>query len=221
MKITLTLNGKTEQQEIPTSWEQVPYSTFVKLSSADPLDVLCVLWGIDKEILKRATIKGFEEVATLLNFVRTPIDTTVLPKEIMGCPVPKDLNFDEVGRYWDIKMIYDSFFDAENKYNPDLSKFPEIVAIAVMPNYLDAKKEDQDAFTLKMGDAPCGEVLAIANFYLVRLTLSNMRTAKNSKPTSTARKSWRLGIRSYLRNLVITVRLWRWRKKLRSTETRF
>lgn len=222
MKVQVILNGKVEERDIPISWDQVPYNTFVKLTTVEPLDILSILWGIDKEVLKRSKIVNFEQVSGLLGFMKVPIDTTNLPKQILGSDVPKDLNFDEVGRYWDIKMIYDSFFEnEEKKYKPDLSKFPEIVATAVMPGYLDAKKEDQEAFAKEMSHAPCGEVLAIANFYLARLTLLNLRTGQSSSPTSTRRKSWRLATINWLRNLGITVRLWLWRRKLRSQGMKF
>lgn len=219
MIVTILHNGKEIKHEVPTAWGQVNFNTFRKLEKADPLNVLSVFTGLEVNTLKQSTIKGFEEIAFALSFVSTTIDMNVLPKTFMGNPVPNDLNFDEVGRYWDIKSIYDSFV-VKGEYKPDLSKFPEIVGIAVMPNYLETPKEKQDEFISRVGEQPCGEVLAIANFYLTRLILLNLRTAVNSSPTSTPKKSWRLAMINYLRNLVITVHLWRWRKILRSTETK-
>lgn len=220
MKVTIVLNGVVEFREVPTSWDQVSYNTFLKLELVEPVDVLCALWDLDKETLKRCEIRGFDDVAFALRFVKEPIDVTVLPKQIAGCEVPKDLNFDQVGRYWDIKMIFDSCVK-DGKFIPELSRFPEIVAIAVMPDYLDATKEQQDAFTTKIGDQPCGEVLAIGNFCLTKLHLLSTATAPSSTSTTTAKKNWRLAMTSSFRNLAITVRLWYWRKKLLSTAKKY
>lgn len=220
MTIKVILDGKEETRDVPTSWDQVTYNQFQRLDKAEPLEVLSALWDIDKEILKRAKIKGFDQVAFMLSFVKTPVDVVTVPQKIAGYEVSKDLRFDEIGRYWDIKMIYDSFITPDNKYAPDLRKFPEIVAIAVMPNYLDAKKDEQEAFIQKMGKQPCGEVLAIANFCLTKLFLLNMNTGQNLSPTNTAKKKWRLAIQNWYRNLAITVRLWLWRRKHLSTATK-
>lgn len=220
MKVQVTLNGKTEEKEYPTGWDQVSFNQLLELEHTEPVKALSTLWNIDENSLKRSTIFGFEKVAFTLKFLQTEIPVLPLPELIAGYAVPHDLNFNEVGRYWDIKAIFDSFIQ-DGILKPDMKKFPEIVAIAVMPGYLDSTKKQQDDFTNQIGEQPCAEVMAIANFYLLKLILLNQPTAASSSPTTTRRKNWKLAIKIWIKNSAITLRLWLWRKRQSLTEMKY
>lgn len=224
MKVTAIISGKPEVKEIPLGWKEVNFETYLKIQglAVEPIKILSVLWDIPEDVLKKSTIKNFDGVAAHLNALGFALDTKI-PATILGHPVPKDLNFEEVGRYWDIKNIYDSFIvpqQHEMMFVPDFKRYPEIVTAAVMPGYLDAKYEQQDEFAKSLMSAPCEEVMAIANFCLTKLAVLKMATGNNSNPLSTRKKSWPLALTSWLRNLVLLVRLKYWSLKLRSRATK-
>lgn len=222
MIVTIILPGqKPEQKNIPLGWKEVDYETFLKIQglAVEPLVILSHLWGIPVDILRTARIVNFDAVAAHLNALSYPLDTKV-PETILGHKVAKDMNFEEVGRYWDIKKLYDSYIDSERRFIPKFQDYPLIVTAVVMPGYLDATTEQQDEFAKQFLKAPCEEVLAIANFCLTKLAVLRMATVANSNRLSTPKRSWPLAMTSWVRNLVLLIRLKYWNRKLRSRATK-
>lgn len=220
MKFQVSLNGKVEDREIPSSWSQVTFKTYLDimgLLANEPSKILAVLTGIEEDTLNRSKIIGLDAVLKALSFMRAePMDFTI-PKTILGYSVPKDLNWETTGQFKDCQMIANSLKPVGNVLSrEDQEKYIHIVAIYAMPNYLDAKAEEQEEFAKKFHEAPCEEVLAIGNFTLLKLIGLNLNI--KSDPVSKigplrrlrqAFKIWRLNTAFAFRYAVLQRRLGR------------
>lgn len=218
MKIEAIINGKSRFINIPTSWQETTFKQFVDLEGIDSSDkvlMLEALTGIKKKVWLRSRVVNFDLVERLLNYLSKRLDTT-MPKTILGYQVPKDLKVEELGRYEDARLVASTF--DEKKIKEYLNRFPEIVSIFVMPNYLDATETQKDQFAKRFFDAPCGEVMAIGNFYLYKLMQSKLNTDLNLFKSNTLLRRLMLVFRTFRARLGFSVRYWLWKRKHHLTD---
>lgn len=216
MKFTATLNGKTIAKEIPTSWDPVTFRQYIDLVDVqgDPNGVLSVFTGIDAETLKRVKIVGLDQILHAISFVNVP-PANVKPTSILGHRIAKDLEFETTGQFEDAKFVIDSMsLTPETKVlsKEDQLKYLDIVAIFAMPDYLDASQDKQKEFAQQFLDAPCGEVLAVGNFTLLKLIGWNLNIRPGSLNRIGPLKKLRLVIRVWLKNMVFSLR-YAWLKR--------
>lgn len=165
----IKINGQS--QNLPGSWDEVTFATFLKLADcANEIQCLAVFLNISYDTIRKANISNLEEIVAHISFLNKPMPD-YLPAEILGYPVPMNLKFESVGRFEDVKSIAQSFKRIEDgKLAPgELEKYAEIVGVYAMPNYLEAKPNEQKEFALQFLNAPCWEVMAVGNFTLMKL----------------------------------------------------
>lgn len=194
MKITATLNNVKIERTIPTGWEQVTFGQLIELSDCgdDRAKALSVFLKIDAETIRKAQIVNLDSVLAVLSFLETDIFTVVPPK-ILGYELPKDLGFETVGQYQDLKENLKLSQGLTNK--EALAKYPLYVAIyackAKHGHYDWRLAEDMaDEFL----QAPCTEVMGIGNFTLAKLIGSTVNIKKNSQSQNTLMKRFRLAL---------------------------
>lgn len=214
MKFIITLNGVKVEKEIPTSWDKVSFRKFLELSKDDTLDelkTLSIFTGIETDTLRKAKIFGLESVLAAISFTRSQI-LTPLPKTILGYDVPKDLGFETMGQYIDLK----DELDKGKKGMELIQQFPLFCAIYTMKEY-DFKLAEKRAEQFL--DAPCTEVMGVGNFILMKLAALRLTTeASYLKAKATRRRRWLLALLIWLKNMAFTVRYYFWKRKLRLTE---
>lgn len=219
MKITLTIKGKSEERELPVDYGSLSFRKWLATCEAkDDTEKLAILLGIDHKLLLEAEIVGLESVILLLSFLDKPQEF-ILPKFIKGYQIPADLAIVQTGRFKDIQALCGSM-KPEDAIG-SLKKYPEIVSIYAMPNYLDADRDDQDAFTAKFWDAPCSEVVAVGNFTLMKLTALKLGIKSASPKPNTALQKWRLAFRAWRASMAFSLLWYSWKKKLRSQGMNF
>lgn len=201
MKVTITLNKKEHHRDIPTSWDQVTFKDFLQLDDCgqDIIKVIALLTRIDYEQLKVAKIKNMDTVIATLGFLNKPMvppDAQGI-KTILGYPLPKNLEFEQVQMYLDLK----NYVNEAQKLTPkeQLERYTLYVAVYACI-HLKGKYDWKYAEELApiFLNAPCTEVVAIGNFTLLRLIGLNLHINLNSLKTGSTIKRFRLALKGYL-----------------------
>lgn len=217
MKITATLNGVKITRDIPTSWDKVTFRNFVDLASLgdDMTKIISYFTVIDEATLKKVKIKNLDTVLSALSFLNTPPDMETIPETILGHKLPKNLEFESIGQYEDVKAL---IVKMQGMGTDAISLYPQIVGTYAMPEYDGLKVDD---FSQQFWTAPCGEVLAIGNFTIAKLSGSKKHTRKAFHLGAILPKKWRLAIKGWLTNLAFSLRYSLWKRRHRTQETNF
>ncbi len=230
MKFIATINGEKVSKDIPTSWKQITFKTYLDLigiPNTDPVKILSVLVGVPEDTLNKSKIVGLDSVLKALSFMRTEAMDFGVPETILGHKVPKDLNWETTGQFKDCQQIAQSLKPVKDEIGNDIlsrddqQKYLEIVAIYAMPDYCDASAQAQSEFSKKFYEAPCEEVLAIGNFTLLKLIALNLNIKKEPQSKSGPLKRLRQAFKIWRLNLGFTIRYWRLQKTLTNPKTRF
>jgi hypothetical protein len=216
MTIKITLNGLTYEKNIPTSWDQVTFGQMLAMKDCKtPTETFAALVGIDVETLKQARIKGADKVIGILSFLKeTNINAGELPKEILGYKIPQNLEFEQIQMYEDLKAEIDEAKETQDDFAL-MQKYPLFVAMyAYATQYgsydFDKAKELAPYFLT----APVGEVLAVGNFTLLKLTGLRLGINPLSQRRLTPWRRFKLVLIVWLRHTVSSVRWYLWKKKL-------
>lgn len=167
--IKIILNGVETERNIPVSFDEVPWSQFLQIAACgnDRIKMYSVFTGIDVETFSRATVKNFETVMALLNFLNE-VPPCFVPKTILGYKLHKDLAFEIPQQYVDVKNILDC--PGLNGLNL-IEKYPFFCAVFTC-------KEKYGEYSLPLAEelageflqAPTPEVLGIGNSTLNMMT---------------------------------------------------
>jgi len=215
--ITFELNGKQVRQ-LPTSWPEVTFKTFLKITDAgdDVSKILSALVDIDAKTLRAAKIYNLDTVLDVVSFLNNPAPQE-LPDKILGYSIPKDLGFETIGQLEDLKDEVSKF--KKEKVKTVLSKYPLFCAIyACSAKHGEYDWKKAEAMADEFLEAPAQEVLAVGNFTLVKLTALKLGIAhKAQKPTIPPAKFWRV-IRAWIARLGFTTRFFIWKARHLSPE---
>lgn len=214
MKITIKLNGVKVEREIPISWDEVTFGQFLDLSQAgnDRAKILSVFTGIEAETLRKAQIVNFEVINNIISFVERDEINMTLPKEILGFKMPDNLQLETIGQFEDLKLESSKIKDQSKE---SLSVYTKFCAIYATNHY---DYSEAEKLAPQFLNAPCGEVLAIGNFTLMKLIESKDSTlTKALRPPSHLRRL-KLAMIGWLKRLVFTARYYSWKRKLHLTE---
>lgn len=213
MKVTIIVNGKPLERNIPTSWEQVTFRQFLELDKFgnDITKVIAYFIGIDHEVLLKAKLIDMDKVIAVLGFLNRQAQP-VIPTSICGYPVPKDLGFEEVQMFVDLKA-----YIAESKGLPpleQLAKYPVYCGVyACKHRYGRYDFQLAEKLSEVFFNAPCTEVLGIGNFTLLKLTGLNMNIAASSRRPLTRWMKLKLVFKTWRKTSVHLQRWFSWRKK--------
>lgn len=208
-------------KEIPTSYSEVDFQTYIELMKAgsDTVKVLSIFTGKDEETIKKARIKNLHQVLQLLSFVsQETIDMTV-PKQVAGYLVPEDLNFETIAQFSDAQEVMKSYKhpapDGPDNHD-ELVKLAEMCAIFAYPKDKEYDYKEAAKLIPVFMKAPCREVLALGNFILLKSITLRLGTAMPSLKPLTRMKKLRLAFRTWRANLAFTIRYALWKRRLRT-----
>lgn len=212
MRITITLNGVKVKKEIPTAYEQMSFKLFLSLEpcKADPVKMLSVITDIPEETIRISKIENISAIIQALSFFNQGIKYT-LPKTILGYSIPKDLEFNPIAQYEDIKK--ELSVTATNL--EIIQKYPLLIATYCVDPYTWQEAEKLAPIFL---DAPCTEVLAIGNFTIAKLLALKKNISVTFRREVTLLNKFRLVMIVLAKRLVFTIRYFLWKRKLRSLE---
>lgn len=204
MKITITINGKPECRELPTSWPQVTFGQFIELVDCldDPCKVLSVFTGIGPDVIRNSQIQNLETIIAVLSFLNGQ-PPTVIPKAILGYPVPTDLGLETIAQFEDLKNELKTV-NAETPVKEQFLKYPLYVATYCIKPY---SWQEAEKLAPKFLNAPASEVLAIGNFTLMKLIGLKIGTEIKAPKAATRMKKLKLAMIGFLRRLVLKFRL--------------
>lgn len=213
MKFNIKINEEAVSREIPNAWHMVTFRQSIALFRAgeDIEKIISVFTGIDPEVIKTAKIKNFNVLMSCLSFLKKPMNM-VMPSTCLGIKVPDNIEEEAVSRYADIQAVASKFTEEDRIGN--IEQYPIIAATYLTPspyNYKEAEKLAE-----RLWDAPCVEVMAIANFTLVRLIESRSGTLNSSHLAGTLRNRLRQATINWLNRLAFTIRYGTWKRSLPS-----
>lgn len=213
MRVEIAHNKLRYDRNFPTSWDQVNYGQFLDLTDCvtDEVKIFTVFTGIPADIIKKAKITGLDSVIAVLGFLRTP-PVEILPKTILGYPLPADLGFETLDQYTDLKDDLDK--SGELKGKDALVKYPLYCAIyACKAKYGEYDWKLAESMADEFLKAPAPEVLAIGNFTLAKLIGLNLSIDPGSRKKITRMRRYRLVLKAWALNMVTTVRSNLWPKR--------
>lgn len=239
MRIEITINGKTEYREIPTKWEQVTFKTFLALTESgdNSVKIVSALTGIDPEVIRKARIKNLDEILLILSFLKSD-PPVIIPKSVLGYEVPKDLGFETIGQYEDLREYLKNTKELSKKEL--LEKYTLLCAVyackhmnlmrceelfiklnkpekPIVVGQYDWRKAEEMANEFL--EAPAPEVLSIGNFTYLKLIGLSKPVAPNSRSRNTLMKKFKLVLTAYRLRLAFMVRSFTWKKKPAISET--
>lgn len=208
----ITVNDKSF--ECPGHWGEVTFKQFLALAEAgdDTAKILSVFSGIDSETIRKAKLKNVDVVLDHISFIHSTKMNLEIPSKILGFKVPDNLELETIGQFEDSKLIF-----RECPEGDELRRYPELVGTFVNPNYLEASDKEKDEFGKKFWHAPCEEVMAIGNFFLVKLIASRQNLKKTFRPRNTLLRRFRQALISYRARMGFMVRFYLWKRKLPTT----
>lgn len=208
-----TLNGVRIEKDVPECWEKVSFRQYIDLIKAgdDFTKQVAILTGLDEAVLVKAQITNFAALREIIKFVYVEM-VPVIPKVLLGAPIPSDLETGSIAQYVDVQEIAKKFVKDDNIGN--LEHYPLIVATyCVKPyDFREAEKLVPAVF-----NAPCSEVMAIANFTLAKLIASKLNIQIPSLQAVTLPSKLKRVMRSWLYRLDFTIRYYSWKRKLPSS----
>lgn len=212
MKITITHNGVKIQKNIPVSWDEVSFRTFLDLAKIgrDSSKILSLFTGVDEDIIRAAKIVNLDNVLTALSFLETKLSYAI-PEKVNGYDIPKNLEFKSTGQFEDLKQEC-AKFDPQDGFK-NMERYPVILATYALKDY---SWEAAEALAPIFLDAPCQEVLAVGNFTLMKLRELNESGKLTYLQAVSPMTRLRLAMRGYLRSLASSARSLLWKRQLRS-----
>ncbi len=223
MNITITLNGLKVHKDIPESWSQVKFKHFLKLHDhpKDPVTnqwdnsvILSVLTGIDVETIKKAKITNVDDLLLVLSFFQKD-SPLIVPETILGYNVPKDLGFETVAQYEDLKLHLKEAKENKATEVQLMANYPLYCGIyACSQKYGEYDWEKAGYMVEEFMEAPATEVLAIGNFTLLKLIGLNLGIRRDAPKPITRLKNWRLVLKCWVMSLVLPVQLRIWKRRL-------
>lgn len=219
INLTITRDGSKDKLslELPSAWHEIQFDKFISLVDCgqDIIKIVALFTGLDEELIKSAEIHNLDAVISCLSFLNNPPQYKT-PSNILGHPIADNLETKSIAQYADLQGVLKQFKQDDQKHN--YSFFPLIVATyAVIPYDFTKAEAIKDQF-LK---APCTEVLAVANFTLVKFRALNLGTAKTSRHQVTPPSRLRLALNDWLTNLTSTIRYYTWKRSLPLSERNF
>lgn len=197
-----TVNGKTFN--LPTSWAEVPFYQFILLKG-DTSDILSIFTGIPAPEIRRSQVKNADKVLAALSFIDTQKFGNA-GKTFMGLPIPKDLNFSQIGRFEDAKLALKDCPEGQ-----EVTRYPEIVTALLMPDYFEATDEQKAAFQERVSLQPCEEVVSIGTFFLLKLVSLRLNINLNSLNRPSMLTRLRLVWRAFLVRMDFMGRFYTWK----------
>jgi hypothetical protein len=214
MKVSIYINGKENLREIPINWDQVKFRQFLALETCgdDIIKAIAMFTGVDYETICKSKIKNLDEAIATLAFLKKQPEP-IIPLKILNYPIPKNLEFEQVQMYLDLKeYVKESRQLSAIEQLERYTLYCAVYACVAKHEKYDWKlaEEMKDEFL----EAPCTEVMGIGNFTLLRLIGLNLNINLNSQKPNTRIKKFRLALKSYRLRLAQLLRSLTWKKRL-------
>lgn len=196
--VTIIINKVEYEQWLPMIWDQVPFKLFIDLDACgqDIIKVISLFTAIEYDTLRTAKIVDMDSVIEDLGFLNKKPEP-VIPKTILGYTVPKDLEFEQVQMYLDLKN-----YVKEAKELPPLVQLERYALYcAVFACIAKHGKYDwslAEAMAPEFLQAPCTEVLGIGNFTLMKLIGLNLNIKTTSRKAGSRIMRFRLAFRGFM-----------------------
>lgn len=208
MKITI------HPKQIPSNWDDFKFGHFLAFYEAkDFADQLAIFTGLKAETLRKSKIDGLESLIERMAFMNK-LMPSILPKSILGYPLPKDMNFESVCQYEDLKDISSKLpQDGKTATKEQIALYADMVTVYAMPDYIDSTQEQRNEWAKQVLNAPCWEVMAVGNFTLLKLLELRAKELGIYPKAAIRMRKFRLVLNALRARLGFLVRSFSWKKK--------
>jgi len=197
--------------KLPKSWKEVTFGQFIALAKCkSETEQLAVFLDIPYEELKDKHIVGLPKFISELNQLNSLPMSTDVPKKILGYRVAKNIEYETVGRFEDMKSIAASI---KSDTPDDLIKYTELIAVYAMPRWSDHNPEEQKQFAQQFLNAPCEEVMATGNFILMRLIALIKTPQRSYLVPATLWNKLKRAILNWRARMASSIRLFIWKRR--------
>ena len=181
--VSITLNGNTQKKQIPTCWDDVTFAQYLELlTPKTDADLLAMFTGVDVDTIRKAKIKGVEDVFLQLEFLREPAKWDEVPKSFLGQLIPKDITFEALGPYADCRTIIGQTEGKDLKdFVEAYAKYCAIYVQAISTNWEGYDYDKAIEFVPEIMNQPAGEVVGLGSFFITKL-LPVRRTTETTSP---------------------------------------
>lgn len=191
--IDFKLNDK--KVRIPSSWDDVSMKQYLSILNGeikDTSDTIALFTGIDPATIKKATIIGLDKVIGALSFLNTVPDFSKRVDKIGGYNLPKDIQFESLAQFEDMRAIIKTCADIKSITNA----YPKMVAI-YLQKIRDGEYDYSKAMTMaeEVLTYPAKEVITVGAFFYVKLTSLSLGTPATSPPTTQSQKKSKPALR--------------------------
>lgn len=202
--IPFKVNGKTIK--VKSTWDDVTYGEYLQIIDAGPDTslILSILTGVPHETLRKAKIKGADQLLMVVGFANTSPEILPTIQQVGPYKLPLkggkfEVQFESLGQFEDLRAV----MAKDIKGSADvLRSYPKAVAIYLQKirdgEYDGLKAQDMESEVLAL---PCREVLTAGSFFLLKLlTLSGGIKASSQKkqnpPRPTGKRSVKRSVRT-------------------------
>lgn len=203
-------------KQIPANWDEVKFSHFLAFHEVkDFADQLAIFTGFKPDTLRKCKIHNLEALIERMAFLNKPMPS-IVPKSVLGQPIPKDLNFESVCQFEDAKEIVGKILpkvDGESPTRDQIALYADLVTIYAMPDYIDATPQQRADFAKKVLDLPCAEVMAIGNFTQLKLIELKAKELGIYRREAIQMRRFRLVLKSWRARLASWAHFALWKRK--------
>lgn len=187
-----------ELLNFPTAWTEVTYSQYIKiLESKTKAELICILLGKDYEEMKNKTFTGLEKLFTAAEFCNEVPQFEIYYPKVGPYSLPSnnahskqfDIRFESLGQFEDMRQVMTGL--KADDTSGLMKAYGKAVAIYLQKirdkEYDPAKVPDMEE---ELQSFKACEVMAMGQFFFLKLILLSNGTPKTSPPTApTPKKS--------------------------------
>lgn len=158
------IDGKTHT--IPTSWEEVPFKTYLELidDKSDYINLLSLFIGIPPDELRGAKIQGLPAVISCLQFLKKEPAIDENPTHLGFFKLPTNVEVETMEQFELVRMKIAEVHDKDLKTQNRALAYYAAVYCAEHPISEKRIAELEQKFM----DLPCVEVMAAGSFFQAR-----------------------------------------------------
>lgn len=191
LKGQTTLNGKPFK--ITKSWDEVTFAQFLRILQLkdDNIELISILTGLEYDYLKKAEIKGFENILYIAQFINTPRKFDKNPTNIGPYKLPLnskgvfDVQFESLAQFEDMRSVFNSLKEGVIAHTEAYATYCAIYAQKLRDGVYDGDKAM--AMVPEIMTYPAKDIIPAGSFFFLKLKSLSLGIRLNSPSTSRKR----------------------------------
>lgn len=191
LKGQTTLNGKPFK--ITKSWDEMTFAQFLRILKLkdDNIELISILTGLEYDYLKKAEIKGFDNILYLAQFINTPSKFPENPTRIGKYKLPLnskgvfDVQFESLAQFEDMRSVVNSLKEGIIAHTEAYATYCAIYAQKLRDGVYDGDKAM--SMVPEIMTYPAKDIIPAGSFFFLKLKSLSLGINPNSQSTSPKR----------------------------------